>query len=410
MDKIKSVRAREILNAKGKPTVEVELTTNNGIVTVASSPSGTSTGSDEAYELYDNDFRYQGFGVRKAVENVNSIIAPALIGVDVINQAEIDTIMRELDGTSNKRNLGGNAILAVSVAAAKAGAKSVGLPVYRYLAPKDATFKMPGLVATVIAGGSFSSSGLEFEDYMFVLKTEGLFADTLEKLSSLRHKLGTLINKRFGNVPIDGGALAPPLTDSGSAFQLMREAAEQLGYEEETTFGVDVVAGEFYDKKTNKYNFNFGSLNEKETIEYYKKLSKKFPVTYWEDAFEENCFNSFANLKKELPDIQIVGDDLFVTSTSRLIKGIEADSANGLLVKINQAGTVSETLEACQMAKNHGIDLIVSMRSGETADDFIADLAIALNAGQIKLGSPVVLERNVKYNRLLKIEQELFID
>lgn len=410
MDKIKSVKAREILNAKGKPTVEVELTTKNGIVTVASSPSGMSTGADEAFELYDNDNRYQGFGVRKAVENVNRIIAPALIGKDIINQTELDTIMLELDGTPNKRNLGGNAILAVSVACAKAGAKSIGLPVYKYLAPKGTDFKMPGLVATVIAGGSFSASGLEFEDYMFVLKTETLFADTLEKLSSLRHKLGILINEKFGNVPIDGGALAPPLTDSDSAFQFMLEAAEQLGYGRETTFGVDVVANEFYDKETKNYRFNFGLLNEKETIGYYKALSKKYPVTYWEDAFEENCFHSFANLKKELPGIQIVGDDLFVTSTSRLKKGIEADSANGILIKINQAGTISETLEACKMAKDHGMDLIISMRSGETADDFIADLAIALGAEQVKLGSPVVLERNVKYNRLLKIEQELFID
>ncbi|MGE5613020.1 MAG: phosphopyruvate hydratase [Bacillota bacterium] len=407
MDRIKAVRAREILNAKGKPTVEVELTTENGIVTAASSPSGTSTGADEAFELYDNDFRYQGFGVRKAVENVNKIIAPALVGKDVINQTEIDAIMKELDGTSNKRNLGGNAILAVSVAAAKAGAKSVGLPVYKYLAPGSTAFKMPGLVATVIAGGNFSASGLEFEDYMYVLKTESLFADTLEKLSSLRYKLGTLTNEKFGYVPVEGGSLAPPLTDSDSVFQFMLEAAEQLGYGREITLGVDVVAGNFYDKDTKKYNFGFGPLDEKETIEYYKKLCNKFPVTYWEDAFEENCFHSFANLKKELPYIQIVGDDLFVTSTSRLKKGIEAGSANGILVKINQAGTVSETLEACKLAKDNGMDLIISMRSGETADDFIADLAVALGAKQVKLGSPVVLERNIKYNRLLKIEQEL---
>lgn len=245
---------------------------------------------------------------------------------------------------------------------------------------------------------------------MYVLKTESLFADTLEKLSSLRFKLGTLIKEEFGNVPIDGGALAPPLTDSESAFQFMLEAAKQLGYDRETTFGVDVVASEFYDSNTQKYNFNFGFLDESETIAYYIKLSKKFPVTYWEDAFDENCFESFAKLKKELPDTQIVGDDLFVTNASRLQKGIDCNSANGILIKINQAGTVSETLEACKLAKYHGMDIIVSMRSGETADDFIADLAVALGAQQIKLGSPVVLERNVKYNRLLKIEQELFLD
>lgn len=407
MDIIQKIRAREILNAKGKPTVEVELTTQSGIVTVASSPSGTSTGAYEACEIYDQDTRYRGFGVQKAVNNVNTIIAPALIGKKVLNQSEIDNIMRELDGTINKSYLGGNAILAVSVAVAKAGAKSVGLPIYRYLAPRKTDFKMPGIVATVMAGGSFSVSGLEFEDYMYVLETKETFSETLHRLSQLRYTLGDVITKQFGNVPIDGGALAPPIKDSRTAFKYMMMTAEHLGCTEEISLGLDLVAGEYYDNQAKKYCLGEKLLSEDDAIAYYKELSENFPITYWEDAFEEDDFNAFSKLKKALPGRQIVGDDLFVTNSERVKAGIAQDSANGLLVKINQAGTVTETLEACNIAKNNGMDLIVSMRSGETADDFIADLAVALGAKQVKLGSPVVLERNVKYNRLLRIEEDI---
>ena len=407
MDVIQRVRAREILNAKGKPTVEVELTTKSGIVTVASSPSGTSTGAYEAFELYDHGPRYQGFGVRKAVSNVNSLIAPELKGKNVLDQAEIDGIMRDLDGTPNKSRLGGNAILAVSVAVAKAGAKSAGLPVYRYLAPANADFKMPGIVATVMAGGSFTPSGLEFEDYMFVLKTEGLFSETLERLSTLRYTLGEIIAEQYGRVPIDGGALAPPIRDSEVAFRHMMAAAERSGYTEKTGLGLDLVAGEYYDKETRKYSLGGAHLSEDEAIAFYKTLGGTYPISYWEDAFEEDGFKAFAKLKKAMPGVQIVGDDLFATNVERLRMGIAAKSANGLLVKINQAGSVSDTLEACNTAKTNGMDLIVSMRSGETADDFIADLAVALGARQVKLGSPVVLERNIKYNRLLRIEEDL---
>ncbi len=404
---IEQIMAREILNAKGRPTVEVELTTSEGIVAVASSPTGTSRGSYEAFELYDREERYGGYGVRNAVRNVNTEILAALRGKSVLDQQAVDRTMIELDGTYNKKRLGANAILAVSVAAAKAAAASQGLPVYRYLGRGRKKPGLPGMVATVIAGGSFSPSGLEFEDYMYVIEGFDTFLDTLEALSAMRSALEKQLSKKYGDIPWDGGALAPPLKDSREAFDYMLDAARSVGCEKYVSLGLDVVGSELYAADCRKYRLHGELMTDDQLLEEYRALCGGYPLRYIEDGFEENAFDSFAKLKRALPDIQIVGDDLFATNDDRLKTGIEKDCANGLLLKINQIGTVSEAIKTNDHARDGGYDIIVSMRSGETADDFIADLAVAVGARQVKLGSPVVLERNIKYNRLLRIERDL---
>lgn len=406
MDVIKKIIAYEVLNARGKPTVEVEVTTSSGNIGVASVPSGTSKGKYEAHELYDGEKRYQGYGVRKAVKNINKEINSALWGKNILNQQEIDQIMIDLDGTKNKERLGGNAILAVSVATAKAGALSAGMPLYRYLGGLKA-IKLPDIVATVISGGKFSPSGLEFEDYLYILKGFNSFSDSLEALVEMRYLLEKQFKKRYGLVSEDGGALAPPLASTEEAFEYMLDAARQVGCENNISLGLDVAANELYNKENALYSTKAGLMNSDELIEYYKKLCRDYPLTFIEDPFEQDEFDSFTKLTKELPKVQIVGDDLFVTNVERLQIGIEKKCANTLLLKVNQIGTVSEAIKAGLLAQSHNLDITASLRSGETTDDFIADMAVGIGARQIKLGSPVRGERNSKYNRLLKIEYEL---
>lgn len=406
-DKIVKVTGREILNARGKPTVEAEVITTSGIRAIASVPSGTSRGKYEAHELYDNDKRYRGFGVKKAVNNINTVISDALCEMEVTDQQKIDNTMRDLDGTPNKDRLGGNAILAVSVAAARAGALASDMPLYRYLAGGETRRRLPNIVATVIAGGSFSTSGLEFEDYMYILHDFKSFADSLEALSDMRSLLEKNLRKKYGDFPEDGGALAAPLSSSIEAFEEMLKAAREVGCEKQVTLGLDVAANELFDAEINKYKVTNSIMEKEELIHYYMELSDKYPLTFIEDAFEQDDFDGFTMLKRQLPDIQIVGDDLFATNVERLKIGIQRDCANTLLLKINQIGTVSEAIAANDLARRNNYDVTVSLRSGETTDDFIADLAVAVQARQIKLGSPVRAERNAKYNRLLKIEQEL---
>lgn len=405
-NRIKKVVGREILNARGKPTVEVKIITESGICAVASVPSGTSRGKYEAHEIYDNEKRYRGFGVRNAVNNINTIINDALSGIEVTRQREIDEIMIVLDGTKNKEKLGGNAILAVSVAVAKAGGIASSIPLYQYLYPSEKK-SLPNIIATVIAGGEFSTSGLEFEDYLYILEGFDSFSDSIEALSDLRYLLEKKLRKKYGNFPEDGGALAPPLTSSREAFEIMMDIAKEVGCEKQVTLGLDVAASELFDKAMKQYKISNAYMTTEQLKEYYKMLCREYPLTFIEDPFDEDDFESFAKLKKALPGVQIVGDDLFATNVERLKIGIEKDSANTLLLKMNQIGTVSETIDACIMAGENAYDVAVSLRSGETTDDFIADLAVAMNTRQIKLGSPVRAERNTKYNRLLKIESEL---
>jgi enolase len=409
MDKIVSLTGREILNGRGMPTVEVELTTDSGISVSASVPSGTSTGAYEAHELFDGGPRYRGRGTRKAASNVSTILQKKLIGMDVSRQSDIDQLMCDLDGTPNKSALGANAILPVSLAAAKASALSQKEPLYAYLHRlyEYGSMRLPDIVATVISGGVFSPSGLEFEDYMYVLSGFSDFSQQLEALSELRYQLGIEAKKRYGDILEDGGALAPPLSSSEEAFDLMLSVAGSLGLEQHVAIGLDVAATELFSSHDGKYKLGKNSvLTKEELMERYAYLCNAYPVGLIEDGLEENDFEGFNALKALVPGIQIVGDDLFATNVDRINKGLEFDSANSLLLKVNQIGTLTEALDASTLAQSNGMDVIVSLRSGETEDSFISDLAVGIGARQIKLGSPVRLERNVKYNRLLRIAED----
>ncbi|WP_166434405.1 phosphopyruvate hydratase [Enterocloster lavalensis] len=406
---IESIKGYEILNGKGKPTVEAVLTTSNGISVTASAPSGASTGRYEAYELYDGGTRYNGFGTTKASAGVSNEICQALKGVSVTDQAKIDRILCELDGTPNKSRLGGNAILPVSLAAAKAGALASGLPLYRYLggfAPR----RIPAISSTVISGGAFSPSGLEFEDYLLILDGFSRFSEATEALLAMREEMLKRILKRVSYCLEDAGALAPELDSTDEAFAIILDAARAVGCESCVHLGLDVAANELYDPDTNTY-----VLSKKRTrytaaelCTYYRNLCRDYPLIYIEDPFEEDAFGDYARLKAAVPNIMVSGDDLFATNIERLKMGIEHDSANTLLFKINQIGTVSEAFSTAMFAIDNGYSITASGRSGESLDDFSADLAVAIGAQQMKMGSPVRGERNAKFNRLMRIESELF--
>lgn len=402
--KISKITGREILNANGKPTVEATIKTNNMLMAVASVPSGTSTGTYEAYELYDGGKRYGGKGTRVASAHVSYEINEALNGMSLEDPAELDRKLIALDGTANKSRLGANAILATSVAIHKAHALVCSKPVYKSLIPQKTTYRVPDIIATVISGGAFSPSGLEFEDYLYILSGFDTFSDELEALVTLRKALEKNLKSRFGEFPEDGGALAAPLATTRNAFDVMLEVAKECGYEKYVSLGLDVAASEFYDADKSIYEFGNG-MDSVQLCDYYLELCREYPLTFIEDGFSEDDGEGFSLLKKLRPDVQVVGDDLFVSNIERLKK--YASCANGLLLKINQIGTVTEAIDAANYAKESGLDIIVSLRSGETTDDFIADLSVALSARQIKLGSPVRAERNVKYNRLLQISEEL---
>ncbi len=403
MDRIKNLKAYEILNAKGNPTVEAVVETESGIIAAGSVPSGTSTGKYEAYELHDGGTRYGGRGVRKAVENVNSEIAGILRGMSIANLEDIDNAMIELDGTENKSRLGANAILAVSVAAAKARAAALGLPVYRSLSEKS-NFSIPDVIATVISGGEFSPSGLDFEDYLYILHDFCNFSEELEALVIMRKQLEKNLVKKYGVFPEDGGALAAPIQSTEEAFDIMLSTADECGFKKNVSLGLDVAASELFDIDTNIYKVK-GGMKADALAGYYDELIADYPLIYIEDGFNEDDTDGFRLLTKYGNRIQNVGDDLFTSNVKRLES--YHDVANGLLLKINQIGTVTEAIAAANYAQREGMDVTVSLRSGETTDDFIADLSVAIGAKQIKLGSPVRAERNAKYNRLLRIAEEL---
>jgi len=408
-DTIAKIEAREILSGTGRPTVEVKLETSKGVEVRASVPSGSSKGEYEAFELHDGGTRFRGFGTRKAVENVNRIVAPAIRGMDVTQQVEIDRTLIELDGTPNKSRLGGNAILPVSVACVRAGAESLGLPIYRYLGGLMAR-RIPVPLATVLAGGEHSPSELEFEDYLLIPSGVPSFADSVEALYNTRHILGDILRERFGPIPEVGGAFAPPLRDTRQAFEMMLTAIERAGYSGQILFGLDVAASALYIKDDDLYRLPAREVKAEELTDYYAALAKDYPLVFIEDPFHQDDYYHFARLTALLPDKMIVGDDLFVSDPKRLARGIREKAANMILLKINQIGTVSEACEAAMMASRNQIGVTVSVRSNDTNDSFVTDLAVAIRASQIKLGSPVRGERNSKYNRLLEIEQELMAD
>ena len=413
--KIQKIRAREILDSRGTPTVYAEVRLESGVIGSASVPSGASTGANEALELRDGDKkRYFGKGVLKAVSNVNDIIAPALIGTCVLEQTAIDRKMIELDGTSNKSNLGANAILAVSLAVAKAAANALNIPLYRYLGSPSSNV-LPVPMMNIINGGSHSDSPIAFQEFMIRPVGAKSFAEAIRMGAEVFHSLkGVLQNRGLNTAVGDEGGFAPTLSSTEEALDLIIHAIKMAGYEpwNDVTLALDCASSEFY--KDNKYEYEIFEgnkskvLSRDEQITYLQELMEKYPIDSIEDGMAENDWIGWEILTSETGHkCQLVGDDLFVTNVDYLSKGIRTGVANAILIKLNQIGTLTETLEAIYMAQRNGYKAIISHRSGETEDTFIADLAVATNSGQIKTGSLSRSERIAKYNRLLQIEDEL---
>lgn len=407
------------MDSRGNPTVQVNVLLDDGSRGEASVPSGASTGTHEALELRDGDEkRYGGKGVQKAVENVNGAIAEALAGLDAENQEAIDKKMLELDGTPGKSKLGANAILGVSMAVARAAAASQKLPLYLYLRKlagvQSEEFIIPTPMMNVVNGGRHADSGLDIQEFMIMPVGAKSFKEALRYGSEIFHSLASLLKKSGHSVSVgDEGGFAPRLQRNDEAFEFLTKAVEVAGYKtgEQIVFGMDAAADEFYDKNENVYVLNAPSvkLSREQLVSLFKEWAQKYPIKNLEDPLFEDDWEgwTFATEKLRADGIQIVGDDFFVTNVERLKKGIEQKAATAILVKVNQIGSLSETLETIKLAQENNYGVIISHRSGETADTFIADLAVAVNAGQIKTGSLSRSERVEKYNRLLRIESEL---
>lgn len=408
---IEDVFAREVLDSRGNPTIEVEVILADGAMGRAIVPSGASTGAFEAVELRDGDKeRYLGKGVTKAVENVNETIAPEIIGLDASQQVYIDKLLLELDGTSNKGKLGANAILGVSMAVAKAAAESVGLPLYQYIGGVNAK-TLPVPMMNILNGGEHADNNVDIQEFMVMPVGATSFKEGLRMGAEIFHNLKkVLVSKGLNTSVGDEGGFAPDLGSNEEAIQVILEAIEQAGYKagEDVCIALDVAATEIF--KGGKYVLA-GEGKEYDTdqmVAYYKDLVDKYPIISIEDALSEDEWDGWKKLTDVLGEkVQLVGDDLFVTNTERLSKGIDLGVGNSILVKVNQIGTLTETLDAIEMAKRAGYTVVVSHRSGETEDATIADLAVATNAGQIKTGAPSRTDRVAKYNQLLRIEEEL---
>ena len=408
MSLILDIVAREILDSRGNPTIEVDCITESGAFGRAQVPSGASTGKHEALELRDGENRYNGKGVLKAVQNVNDIIAPEITGEDVLDQANIDRILIELDGTENKSNLGANAILGVSLAVAKAGADFLGLPLYRYIGGTGARV-LPVPMCNIINGGKHADNNLDIQEFMIVPKGAPSFREALRYASEIFHTLKNILkeNGYFTGVGDEGG-FAPSLPGNEEAIKLIIQAIEKAGYRpgEDVYLAIDSAASSFY--KDGKYHFDGKVVSSEELIGIYKEWVDKYPLFSIEDGLAEDDWEGWVIMNRELGDkIQIVGDDIFVTNIKRIKKGIEKNIANAVLIKLNQIGTLTETLDAINLTHKAGWKTVVSHRSGETADTTIAHLAVAMNTGQIKTGSLSRSERIEKYNELLRIEEEL---
>jgi len=407
MSKIQSLTAIEILDSRGNPTVEVTVTTDGGIQASAAVPSGASTGEHEALELRDNDSkRYNGKGVLKAVQNVNGPIADLLVGQNVQEQLLVDKMMIEADGTDNKAKYGANAILGASLAIARAGAITTNQPLYRYIGGTNA-HELPCPMMNILNGGAHADNSLDFQEFMIRPTGAPSFSEALRWGAEIFHTLKTLLKSEGYSTSIgDEGGFAPNLPSNEAALEFILRAIETAGYHpgSQITLALDCAASEFYDKKTQTY---LGRTSQ-EQVDYLEELVEKYPIDSIEDGLDENDWEGWQHLNKQLSDrIQIVGDDLFVTNTKFLQKGIDLKAANSILIKLNQIGTLSETLSTIALAKKSGMTTVISHRSGETADSFIADVAVATNAGQIKTGSLCRTDRIAKYNRLLHIEKEL---
>ncbi len=405
---IKGVKAREIIDCRGYPTVQVDVVLEDGTVGRADVPSGLSTGKHEAVELRDGGARYRGLGVRKAVSNVNEIIGPALVGRDVTRQRELDELMaQELDGSSNKSKLGANAIVGVSLAIARAAAMTLGIPLYRYIDANSHILPVP--LFNLINGGKHASNELEIQEFIIMPVGAESFSHALQIATEVNLELKELIVDKYGKMAVnigDEGGFVPPMKGLREPLDYLAMAVERAGYEQEIVYGLDCAASHFYSTETDRYHLAGEQLTREELIGQYKELLSSYPIVSIEDPLHEDDWEGFAKVTTAL-GIQIVGDDLFVTNPERLRRGLEAGAANALLWKVNQIGTLTEALDAAALAFRNGYGVQVSERSGETEDPIIADLTVGLNAGQIKTGAPVRGERTSKYNRLLQIEEEL---
>ncbi len=402
--RITSVFAREILDSRGNPTVEVELCTEKGFG-MAAAPSGASTGIFEAVELRDGRERFLGKGVSKAVYNVNKIIGPKLIGMDAEEQENIDKLMIELDGTENKSRLGGNATVAISMAVLRAAANGKQIRLYEYLGGK----KIPTPCLNILNGGKHAGGKLSIQEFMIVPDGISGFKEQLRAASEVYHTLGKILVKKYGvgarNVGDEGG-FAPQMKEGKEALEAICKAIGEAGYKKKINIALDSAASSFFEK--GKYLLDGKKISKEKLLEYYLNLVKKYPIVSIEDPFEEEDFESFAQLKKELKGkARVVGDDLVVTNPNRIKKAIEKRSMDVLLLKINQIGTVTEALEAAQLCKRNGLGIMVSHRSGETEDTFIADFSVGIEAEYIKTGAPARGERTAKYNQLLRIEERI---
>lgn len=415
---ITDVYAREIIDSRGNPTIEVEVLAADKYLGRASVPSGASTGQYEAVELRDGEERYGGKGVQQAAENVNTKIASEIIGKNVLDQVALDELLIKLDGTPNKRNMGANATLGVSMAAARAAAAALRLPLYSYLGGVNAK-TMPIPMMNIMNGGQHADNTIDIQEFMIMPSGACCFREGLRMCSEIYHHLKALLKKQGYSTGVgDEGGFAPNLKDAKEALSFIMEAVQAAGYEpgEDIRIALDVAASELYDSKLKKYVFAGESSMHgfkvtrtvEELIDYYEELASEFPVVSIEDPLDEEDWEGWELLTARLErDIQLVGDDLFVTNVRRLRKGIERSVANAILIKVNQIGTLTEAFDAIETAKRAGYQAIISHRSGETEDAIIADIAVAFNAGQIKTGAPCRAERTSKYNQLLRIEERL---
>ena len=408
MTSIKSVTAREILDSRGNPTIEVDVALSDGAFGRAAVPSGASTGAFEAAELRDGGERYLGKGVRQAAANIEKLIAPRVVGQNPFEQQVIDKLMIEIDGSPNKSKLGANAILGVSLAVARAAANSKKLPFYAFIGGSDANL-LPVPMMNILNGGAHADTNVDIQEFMIAPIGAQTFGESLQWGAEIYHALKSVLKKRGLATSIgDEGGFAPNLESNRAALDLIVEAIGKAGYKpkEEIALAMDVAATEFF--KDGKYEFEGSQLSSDEMISYYKSLVDSYPLVSIEDPLSEDDWGGWIQITKDLgSQVQLVGDDLFVTNPERLAKGIKNGAANALLVKVNQIGTLTETLDAVKMAHDAGYRSMMSHRSGETEDTTIADLAVAANCGQIKTGAPARSERVAKYNQLLRIEEEL---
>jgi enolase len=412
MTVIEQVSAREILDSRGNPTVEAEVTLASGVVGRAAVPSGASTGENEALELRDNDKkRYGGKGVLKAVSNINGALSKAVVGRDSLMQVEVDLAMLAADGTPNKRKLGANAILAVSLATARAAAEALGVPLYRHLGGVGAR-TLPVPMMNILNGGAHADNNVDFQEFMIVPAGLGSFSEALRAGVEVFHSLRAVLKKQGHSTLVgDEGGFAPNLKSNDQAIEAILEAIHQAGYKpgDQVALALDPAASEFYTRGAYVFKKSTGvRMSSDEMVALYASWVEQFPIVSIEDGLAESDWQGWATLTSELGGrVQLVGDDLFVTNTDYLARGIREKAANSILIKVNQIGSLTETLNTIEMAKTHGYTCVISHRSGETEDTFIADLAVATNAGQIKTGSASRTDRVSKYNQLLRIEEEL---